>query len=136
MAQMAQDSVLLDYLLDQLAPLGQVRGRAMFGGHGLYLDGIFVGILADETLYLKVDQKTQPAFVTAGAEPFVYRSRGRQVRLSFWQAPAEVLEDPQELCRWVAGAAEAARRAVADRPRRKVRGRNPAPKRSTRDPGS
>jgi DNA transformation protein and related proteins len=121
---MAQTSPLLAYLLDELAPLGQIRGRAMFGGHGLYLNGLFVGILSDETLYLKVDETTRPAFAAAGTEPFTYASRGKRVTLSFWQAPAEVLEDPQELCRWVAGAAQAAKRALAPRPRRKARRRS------------
>ena len=106
-------SALLDYLIDQLTPVGRPRGRAMFGGHGLYLDGLFIGIVADETLYLKVDERNRPAFEAAGMEPFVYMSRGRQVALSFWQAPADVIEDPHELHEWVAGAARAAGRARA-----------------------
>jgi DNA transformation protein and related proteins len=121
---MAEASALVDYLLDQLTALGQVRGRAMFGGHGLYLDGLFVGIVSDETLYLKVDEATQPAFEAAGMQPLVYQSRGRWVRLSFWQAPAEVVEDPEALCSWVSDATQAARRALAARPAHKPRSRN------------
>ena len=113
MAGMAAPSALLDYLEDQLAPLGQLRGRAMFGSHGLYLDGLFIGIIDDETLYLKADDASRPAFEAAGMEPFTYASRGRRITLSFWQAPADVIEDPQELHRWVGEAVRAAGRARA-----------------------
>jgi DNA transformation protein and related proteins len=104
---MAASSALLDYLLDQLGSLGQARGRAMFGGHGLYLDGLFIGIIDDETLYLKADEASRPDFEAAGMEPFTYASRGRRIALSFWQAPADVIEDPLELQRWVAAAVRA-----------------------------
>ena len=60
---MAPPSALLEHLLDQLAAIGQPQGRRMFGGHGLYLDGFFIGIVADETLYLKADEWNQPAAV-------------------------------------------------------------------------
>jgi DNA transformation protein len=117
---MAAASALLDYLLDQLAPLGRLQARAMFGGHGLYLDGLFIGIIDDETLYLKADETSRAAFEAAGSAPFTYASRGRRITLSFWQAPAEVLDDPQELGRWVAEAADAAARARAQSaPRRR-----------------
>src|SRR5262249_58280000 len=68
MAGMAAPSALLDYLEDQLASLGQLRGRAMFGCHGLYLDGLFIGIIDDETPYLKADDVKRPAFGAAGIE--------------------------------------------------------------------
>jgi DNA transformation protein len=117
---MAGSSALLDYLLDQLGSLGQARGRAMFGGHGLYLDGLFIAIIDDETLYLKADEASRPDFEAAGMEPFTYASRGRRIALSFWQAPAEVIEDPQELQRWVAAAVRAAGRArTSPAPRRR-----------------
>ena len=88
----------------------------MFSGHGLYLDGLFIGIIADETLYLKADELSQPAFQAAGMAPFTYSSRGRQV--SFWEAPADVIEDPQELWRWATEAVRAAGRARAEKLRR------------------
>ena len=90
----------------------------MFGGHGLYLDGLFIGIIADETLYLKADELSQPVFAAAGMAPFTYSSRGRQVALSFWEAPADVIEDPQELWRWTREAVRAAGRVRAEKMRR------------------
>ena len=93
----------------------------MFGAHGLYLDGLFIGIVADETLYLKADEQSQPAFAAAGMAPFTYRSRGRQIALSFWEAPADVIEDPQELWRWAREAMRAAAQARGDKAARKRR---------------
>jgi DNA transformation protein len=115
---MPAPSALLEHLLDQLAPIGQPQGRRMFSGHGLYLDGLFIGIIADETLYLKADELSQPAFAAAGMAPFTYSSRGRQVTLSFWEAPADVIEDPQELWRWTREAVRAAGRVRAEKMRR------------------
>jgi DNA transformation protein len=112
---MSKPSALLEHLLDHLAPIGQPQGRAMFSGHGLYLDGLFIGIIADETLYLKADELSQPAFAAAGMAPFTYSSRGRRIALSFWEAPADVIEDPQELWRWAREAVRAASRARAEK---------------------
>jgi DNA transformation protein and related proteins len=58
------------YVLEQLQDLGRVVGRAMFGGVGLYHDGIFFGLIADDTVYLKVDDASRPRFEAAGAKPF------------------------------------------------------------------
>jgi DNA transformation protein len=110
---MAAASALLDYLIDQLSPLGDVRGRSMFGGHGLYLDGTMVGIIAEETLYLKVDAGNRADFERESMEAFAYSSKGRRVALSYWEAPAVVIEEPDELHKWVRQAAAAARRSQA-----------------------
>jgi DNA transformation protein len=106
-------SALLDYLIDQLSPLGAVRGRAMFSGHGLYLNGTIVGIIVDETLYLKVDAGNRADFERESMGPFTYASKGRRVALSYWEAPAAVIEEPDELHEWVRQAAAAARRSQA-----------------------
>ena len=74
---------------------------------------VAAGKLDDETLYLKADDASRPAFEAAGMDPFTYASRGRRITLSFWQAPADVIEDPQELHRWVGEAVRAAGRARA-----------------------
>ena len=110
------ESALLDYLIDQLTPLGDARGRRMFGGHGLYLNGMMVGIIDDETLYLKVDAANRAAFEAESMKPFTYVSRGRRVALSYWEAPAAVIEEPEQLQNWVRDAASAARRALVAKP--------------------
>ena len=121
---MARSSELIDYLLDALAPLGHAGGRAMFGGHGIYLDGLIVGIVIDETVYLKVDDGNRADYEAAGMRPFTYEGRNRPVAMSYWEAPAEVLDEPEALRAWVAKARTAARNVRAHRAG-KARGKRP-----------
>ena len=114
-----KDSALLDYLLDQLEPLGDLRSRIMFGGHSIFMHGLMVAIIDDETLYLKADDVNRPAFEKDGMRPFTYVSRGRRIALSYWEAPPAVIEEPEELQRWFREAASAARRAQSAKPARK-----------------
>ncbi|MEX0814137.1 MAG: TfoX/Sxy family protein [Dongiaceae bacterium] len=116
---MARTSELLDYLLDELAPLGRAQGRALFSGHGVYLDGLIVGIVIDETLYLKVDDGNRPDYEAAGMQPFTYSARSRRIALSYWEAPAEVLAEPEALRAWADRARAAARRAGAAKAKRR-----------------
>ena len=60
------------HCIDLLSPMGGARSRRMFGGFGLYVDDVFVALIAIERLYLKVDAQTRPRFEAAGCEPFVY----------------------------------------------------------------
>ena len=108
--------VLVDHCLELLAPLGAVRARRMFGGHGLYIDDLFVALIAFERLYLKVDAQTQPAFVEAGCEPFVYDGKGKPIAMSYWTVPAEAMESPALMQPWARQAIEAALRARAAKP--------------------
>ena len=85
-------SALLEHCLELLAPLGAVRARRMFGGHGLYCDDLFFALIASDRLFLKTDAVTQPAFAAAGCEPFVYRSTPRSPRRGD-RRPDGALED-------------------------------------------
>jgi DNA transformation protein len=93
-----------------LQPVGPVEVRAMFGGHGVFLDGVMFGLIADDDLYLKVDDANRALFADAGLEAFVYQSDGRAVTMSYHRAP-DVLEDWERLEPWVASAIDASRRA-------------------------
>lgn len=101
----------VDHCLELLAPLGAARAKRMFGGHGLYLDDLFVAIVAFEQLYLKVDAGTQPAFEAAGCRPFVYDGKGRPITMSYWTVPPEAIESPTLMAPWARRAVEAALRA-------------------------
>jgi DNA transformation protein and related proteins len=102
------------HVLELLAPLGPVRSRRMFGGHGLYLDTLFIALIADERLYLKADGATRPAFERAGCTPFAYsRSDQSAVTLSYWSAPDDALDSPQGMAPWARLALAAALRAKA-----------------------
>ncbi len=91
---MAARSELLDHLVDQLAPLGDARGRPMFGGYGVYLDGLIIGLIAFDSFYLKVDDRNRPDFEAAGSAPFSYDTKsGTNTITAYWEVPADVLED-------------------------------------------
>jgi DNA transformation protein and related proteins len=123
---MVKDSPLLEYLLDQLAPLGGISSRIMFGGHALFRHGLMVGFVENETLYLKADDINRPAFDKEGMRPFTYATkRGKRIALGYWEAPPAVLEEPEELQRWVLDATSAAKRSHAAKAPRK------APRKST-----
>lgn len=113
---------LVAHCLDLLAPAGAARARRMFGGHGFYVDDLFVGLLAGERLYLKADAATRGRFEAAGCEPFAYEAKGRVTVLGFWSAPAEAMESPALMQPWArlalqaALAAHAAKAAVRPRP--------------------
>lgn len=106
-------SALVDHCLELLAPLGVVRARRMFGGHGLYVDDLFVAIIAFDRLYLKADEATRERFARADCQPFVYDAKGQSVTLGYWTVPAEALESPQLMQPWARLAIAAALRARA-----------------------
>src|SRR5262245_118926 len=119
---MAKSSPLLDYLCDQLAPLGDARGRSMFGGFGVYLDGVIIGIIAFDTFYLKVGDTNRPAFEAAGSQPFIYHQGKVDATMSsYWECPADVLEEPDQLRSWAVTSLAVSRRAKtqAKRPAKK-----------------
>jgi DNA transformation protein and related proteins len=120
---MVKNSPLLEYLLDQLEPLGGISSRVMFGGHALMRQGLMVGFVDNETLYLKADDTNRPAFEKEGMRPFTYATkRGKRIALGYWEAPPAVIEEPEELQRWVLDAASAAkRRHAAKTPRKSTR---------------
>lgn len=104
-----------DYLVDLLRPFGPVALRRMFGGAGLYRDGVMFGLVAYDTLYLKVDDTTRPAFVAAGMGPFTYEGKSEPVTMSYFQAPPEAMEDADLLAGWARDAYSVALRAQASK---------------------
>lgn len=92
--------------LNQVAP---VTARAMFGGYGLYLEGIMFALIADNRLYFKVGDANRDAFVAAGMEPFTYEGKDRPIVMSYYRLPDEVWDDPEVLVQWVEQAHQVAR---------------------------
>lgn len=98
------------FVLDQFEELGDVTPKAMFGGVGLYHNGLFFGILAGDVLYLKADDQTRATFERAGSKPFKpYPDRAGTMQ--YYAVPIGVLESPPELARWARDAVAAASRA-------------------------
>jgi DNA transformation protein len=117
---MAARSELLDHLTDQLTPLGDARGRPMFGGYGVYLDSLIIGIVAFDTFYLKVDDQNRPDFEAAGSSPFSYDTKsGTNTIAGYWEVPADVLDDSDRLRAWALKSLAVSRRAGAETARKR-----------------
>ena len=109
-----------DFVLEQLAPAGRVTSRAMFGGVGLYLDGLFFALIDDDTLFFKTDEATRKRYESAGSKAFCPYPDQPDQSMGYWAVPAEVLEDSDELAAW---AREAMGVALARKTRRPARRR-------------
>ena len=119
----------VDHVCELLAPLGDVRPRAMFGGHGIYVDDVFCAIVAFDTLYFKVDDGNRADFVALGCGPFK-PFEDKATVMSYYEVPAEVVDDRRAMVDWGRKAIEAARRSGTRRPSRPVRQpRSPPPTR-------
>lgn len=94
--------------LNQVAP---VTARGMFGGYGLYCEGLMFGLTAYETLYFKVDDTNRGRFTAAGMEPFTYDRNGKAMTMSYYQLPPAVYDDLSLLHDWVEASVAAARRS-------------------------
>jgi len=108
---MAKENEFVEYVLELLGPFGPVQAKAMFGGFGIYRNHLMFGLIADETLYLKADEKNRAAFEAKGLPPFTYAKKGKKYSMSYYQAPEEALEDPEEMSLWAESAYGAALRA-------------------------
>ena len=108
---MTTSSGFLDHLSDLLVALGPVKPRRMFGGAGLYLDGVMFGLVADDILYLKADKKTQERYEAEGLEPFTYEGKSKPVRMSYWRVPDRLFDDQDEFVEWAGVALKVAREA-------------------------
>lgn len=91
-----------DFALDQLRDLGPVECRPMFGGFGLYAGGIFFAIIFRDALYFKTGERTRADYERRGCRPF--RPSGKQTLKSYYEVPAEILENAPELCAWARAA--------------------------------
>ena len=102
---MPVSSEYLDFLIDQLKPFGPVTSKRMFGGAGLYHRRTFFGLVADDVLYFKVDEGSKQDYLDAGMTAF--RPFGSYA-MGYFEVPADILEDPEELARWARKAFAAA----------------------------
>jgi DNA transformation protein and related proteins len=124
----ASDS-FADFLREQLAPLGPIAMRHMFGKTGVFCDGVMLAMIRDNTLYFRVDDDNKAAFREAEAfPPLNYEKGGGSIDLAFWRAPERLFDEPDELVAWARLALAAARRVSQNRGR-KVSGKTSKPRR-------
>lgn len=87
---------------DLLGAEAGIAARAMFGGYGLYKKGQIFGMIVDDVLYFKVGESNKADYQEAGSNPFTYQAKtGQRVAMSYWEVPADVLESPREIKRWL-----------------------------------
>ncbi len=101
------------HVAELLTPAGQVRVKRMFGGHGIYVDGLFMAIVAYDELYLKADDVTRAAFDAKSCAPFVYTKDGKNMTMNYRRAPDEAMDAPHLMLPWARLALAAAVRAQA-----------------------
>jgi DNA transformation protein and related proteins len=107
-----------EFLREQLAPLGRVTMRRMFGKTGVFCDGVMFGMVTENTLYFRVDDQNRVTFSEAEAfPPLNYEKKGDTIDLAFWRAPERLFDEPDELVTWARAALAAARRVAAKRGR-------------------
>lgn len=97
----------LEFVLGQLSGFGDVTYKKMFGGAGLYRDGVMFGGIMNGSLHLKVNDSTRPDFIDRGMEPFFHKPSHRS-SANYYQVPIEILEDSAELEQWAQKAWEVA----------------------------
>jgi DNA transformation protein and related proteins len=116
---MAKANPYIDFLLEQFEPLGEIRAKAMFGGHGLYCNEVFFALVASGNVFLKVDDVNRPRFEAQGLKAFrPYEDRPETMQ--YYEAPPEMFEDPDVLKLWVGGAIAAGVRAqIKKKPKKK-----------------
>jgi len=96
---MAVDEGYKDYVVDQLGKLGYVTVKKMFGGAGIYYDGLIFGLLAGDILYFKVDDSNKLDYVRAGMEPF-QPFDDKPMVMSYYEVPVDILENRELLAEW------------------------------------
>jgi DNA transformation protein len=119
---MVESDSFAEFLREELAPLGRVTMRRMFGKTGVFCDGLMFGVVADNTLYFRVDDHNEAAFREAASyPPLSYEKKGRTIDLAFWRAPERLFDEPDELVSWARLALAAARRVAVKRERTTAR---------------
>ena len=103
-------SDFIPFVQELLQGWGRVSARRMFGGHGLYCEGLMFAIVMDNRLYLKADDLNRPDFEALDLAPFTYAMKGKTVALSYWSAPDAIFDEPTEAVRWARSAWDAAAR--------------------------
>jgi DNA transformation protein and related proteins len=124
--RMVASDTFAEFLQEQLAPLGRVTVRRMFGKSGVFCDGVMLGMVTENTLYFRVDDQNRATFKEAEAfPPLNYAKQGSTIDLSFWRVPERLFDEPDEFVAWAQAALAAARRVAAKRelaaPKRKAK---------------
>ena len=97
---MKKHSEFIEFLNETFEEFGLIDAHKMFGGYGIYHDGIMFGLVAKDTLYLKADETTQLFFESKGLAQFQYSRAGKAVKMSYYRAPEEIFDDREKAAVW------------------------------------
>ena len=115
---------------DLFAPFGKIVVRRMFGGEGLFRDGLMFGIVHEDRLYFKTSEESRQAFIAEGAGPLFYKFKTAEgVLTSYYELPDRLYDDPDELADWARAAFAVAQQSPTAKKKRKVLATKPAKKR-------
>lgn len=119
---MPRTNEFCDYVVDLLSPLGEASYKFMFGGYGVYVDGLMLAIVADDQLLLRADDENRPNYEALGIKPF-QPYEGKTHSMPFYTVPDEVMDDPDELVEWARKSLAATLRMKAKRGKKAGRGK-------------
>ena len=110
---MSKDNSFHQYVMEEVfADFDDISSRAMFGGWGIYKDGLFFALIAEGVLYFKVDESNQKDFEKMSSKPFIYTGhKGKKVTMSYWELPADIMEDKIQLKGCIEKSLDAAKRS-------------------------
>ena len=120
MASTPEEKEFTSYVVDLMQSIGPVNAKAMFGGYGIFLEGLMFALIADSVLFLKVDGESENEYKAKGLEKFTYFKKGKEYKMSYCQAPEETLEDINEMNSWALKAYKAAQRASAKKQKKQI----------------
>ena len=110
---MASSKEFIEFLHEVFESFGPIQAKRMFGGYGIYHDGLMFGLVIDNQLYLKIDAENLAFFEAQGLGPFIYNMKGKAVQLSYHRAPEAMLDEREMAAEWAGRSWEAALRAQA-----------------------
>ncbi len=90
----------VEYLKEVFSEFGSILPRRMFGGYGIFYKGLMFGLVADDSLYLKVDETISSFFTDRELEQFSYEKQGKAFKMSYFMAPEDIFDDPEEAKIW------------------------------------
>jgi DNA transformation protein len=105
---MRKQNEFIDFLTEVFEEFGPVEARRMFGGYGIYHDGVMFALVANNKLYLKADTSTIKYFESCDLPQFEYERKGRTVRMSYYMAPDSIFDNRDEAAVWASRAYKAA----------------------------
>lgn len=106
-------SEFAQFCLDMMQLLAPITAKAMFGGYGVYKNGVMFALIANDVLYLKTDEQNRAWFIEKQLAPFSYQKQGKTYTIAYYQCPEEAFDDEEVMLVWAKSAYLAAINSAA-----------------------